>query len=186
MTQIVTPSDGKRIDPDLIEWDEVKTLWLHGGLFIPECPTPFSLWAIMKHDAQIEMLTGQDALPMRRAGVRLSKRYGVPFDDWSVASPSDVNPVETMVASIKAAAEDGDVVGAGRGGVSDHAFADGKTEAAFMEALALAVAEAAIRVTVQGHPTDETIEDVRSIIENERHRFRSLCDAAGRPRDMTP
>jgi len=186
MVNIITPSNGKRIDPALVEWDDVEKLWLHGGLDVPERLTPFSLWAVMKHNAQIEILTGREAMPMRREGMRLSAKYGVSFDDWSAPAPAGEDIVEAIIADIEAAIADDDEVGGRKGGLSDHAFAQGKTEAMFLEELAIAVSNAAITLAARGHSSDEIASDVRNVIDNERHRFRSLCDAAGRPRDMTP
>lgn len=186
MVYIMTPANGEHIDPALIEWDEVEKLWLYGGLHRNDRPVPFSLWAVMKHDAQIELMAKAEAAAMRREGVRLAAEYGVPFDDWSVPALPVADPVGAIIADIEAAIFEGDEVGGRRGGVSDHAFSAGKSEAAFLEALALATCSASVALVRRGHPDDEISSGIQEVIDRERHRFRSLCDAAGRVRDMAP
>lgn len=186
MTCIISPVNGIGINPNLIEWDDVRILFLHGGLDIPERLTPFSLWAVMKHDAQIEIMTGQEVVPIRQAGNRLAAEHGVELDDWSLPVSCRNGPVSFIVETAKIAiAEDNEAPGR-KGGVADHSFLAGEKETAFLITLAKAAIEATAILTAKGVDTMEAATVVMDVMEKERDRFRALCDAAGRVRDMTP
>lgn len=191
MVRIIQSPDGKGIDPDLIDWPSVRTIWL-SDLFGPsENPTSFILNVVLFDGTYIDLARSIDAPELRKVANRLSAVHDKPFDDWTRPLHPILTPDEFYLSVLRALlAEDEEVLPIDptrkTGGLADHCFLNGHDTEAFRETLAGAQARAVLAIfQKETHDPVVVMECADDVSERCRERYRILCDANGKGRERT-